>query len=118
MDEVLKQVLLRIVPSEEEKQRIYSVADQLRNDLCAIAENEGLKAEIILGGSVAKSTWIKDEADIDLFMLVPPTLNREEIKGFCLDIARKAVADNEYLERYAEHPYIEDTKLKLRFLGK
>ncbi len=107
MDEVLKQVLLRIVPSEEEKQRIYSVADQLRNDLCAIAENEGLKAEIILGGSVAKSTWIKDEADIDLFMLVPPTLNREEIKGFCLDIARKAVADNEYLERYAEHPYIE-----------
>jgi len=107
VDDVLSQVLLKIVPSKEEKQRIYSLADKLKNDLSAIAENEGLKAEIILGGSVAKDTWIKDEADIDLFMMVPPTLNREEIKGLCLDIARKVVRDNEYVERYAEHPYIE-----------
>ncbi len=107
MDEVLSQVLLKIVPSEEEKQRIYSLAEQLKNDLFAIAKNDGLKAEIILGGSVAKDTWIKDEADIDLFMMVSPSLNREAIKGFCLDIARKVVRENEYIERYAEHPYIE-----------
>jgi len=107
VDEVLSQVLLKIIPSEEEKQHIYSLAERLKNDLISIAKSDGLKAEIMLGGSVAKDTWIKDEADIDLFMMVPPTLNREAIKGFCLDIARKVVRENEYMERYAEHPYIE-----------
>lgn len=107
VDDVLSQVLVKITPSKEEANQIYRLADLLKKDLSNVTENEGMRAEIVLGGSVAKDTWIQGEADIDLFMMIPPTFNREAIEGICLDIARKVLRDTESLERYAEHPYIE-----------
>lgn len=65
----------------------------------------GITAEAHVEGSVAKDTWLADEKDVDLFVLVPRGLGREAFVKV-LDVAKK-VAGKRFLEAYAEHPYVE-----------
>ncbi len=62
--EVLKQVLNKVKPSEQEKQQVLARINSFIKEI-----NKGLKhAEIILGGSGAKDTWLKGTFDADLFV--------------------------------------------------
>lgn len=66
-----------------------------------------------MDGSVAKDTWVRDSADVDIFMRVSPQLTKTQLKEVCLPIARRALRPHEIVERFAEHPYVEST-VKLR----
>ena len=58
---------------------------------------------------MAKDTWVRGNADVDIFMRVSPELSKEELRDVCLPIAKRALAPNLIVERYAEHPYVETT---------
>ncbi len=53
-------------------------------------------------GSVAKDTFLKDP-DIDIFLLFPRDLEREEIKKIGLEIGKRILPEG--FAKYAEHPY-------------
>lgn len=107
MMKVTEEVLKKILPTSDEKKRILEIADELRNKVIEVAEKSGLECEVTINGSVAKDTWLRGEADIDVFMRVPKSIEKRQFSEVCLKVARKSVEGYEIIERYAEHPYIE-----------
>ena len=81
--------------------------EELNAKLVREAERSGLQVEVRLDGSVAKDTWLKGDADIDIFLRVPTSLSRADLETRCLGVARRALKGYPIIERYAEHPYVE-----------
>ncbi len=102
---ILNEVARRVSPPPEERIKVAQIADRIRLRVSETASKAGLEADVRLDGSVAKDTWLSGEADVDIFMKVAPSLSREDLGTRCLKVARDAVTN--YVERYAEHPYIE-----------
>jgi tRNA nucleotidyltransferase (CCA-adding enzyme) len=98
-----EQVLGRIRPGPEEREHVARVAGQVLE----VARTIG-GAEAMIVGSVARDTWIHGDRDLDLFLLFDPSLTRQDLeeKGLALakEIAAKLGAP--YIQKYAEHPYI------------
>jgi tRNA nucleotidyltransferase (CCA-adding enzyme) len=104
---VLSAVVDKVTPNQEDREELATLADKLKKTLRNISKQSGIEAQITLAGSVAKDTWLKEEPDIDIFMCVPTTIPRESLGEICLEIARKATAGLNQVERFAEHPYLE-----------
>lgn len=105
--EVCRQALKKIIPSSYEKEKIQSLAEEVRSRVSSEVDKIMSDVQVIVGGSVAKDTWLKNEADVDVFMLFPPNLSKEKLGEVGLRAAKKALKDWSQRERYAEHPYLE-----------
>jgi tRNA nucleotidyltransferase (CCA-adding enzyme) len=101
------EVLSRIKPKEQEKQKISALAESLINRINTIGRENGLDIKARLLGSSARGTWLSGEHDLDIFILFPPEASREYLKEKGLSVARKIAEEaHSSEERYAEHPYI------------
>ncbi len=98
-------VLQQTTPSAKEKVETAQFSNRLAAKLQKELNKAGLEAEAQVEGSIAKDTWLTEEKDIDLFVLVPKGVGREAFVKV-LDVAKK-VAGKRFLEAYAEHPYVE-----------
>ncbi|MGA8905121.1 MAG: CCA tRNA nucleotidyltransferase [Candidatus Bathyarchaeia archaeon] len=107
--EVSETVKKKIVPPPKLKSAVKARAEEIRVAVEQECIKTGLEAEVRLDGSVAKDTWIRDYADVDIFMRVSPQLSKTQLRDVCLPPARKALRPHKIVERYAEHPYIEST---------
>jgi tRNA nucleotidyltransferase (CCA-adding enzyme) len=105
MGDILKTVLKSIKPSEAERKRMKKVADTLIERVNRTCKMLDVPARAMLVGSAARDTWLRSERDIDIFILFPEDLSREELEKKGLAVARK-VAGKKGREQYAEHPYI------------
>ncbi|RLG82288.1 MAG: CCA tRNA nucleotidyltransferase [Thermoprotei archaeon] len=102
-----KQVLEKIKPSRKEYELVWKIYEKIRNTLSNTLEKHGIKADISLQGSIAKDTWLSGERDLDIFVLLPPSLSKEDIKTNILQILIEAAKNlGKYQLRYAEHPYV------------
>jgi len=99
-------VLDRIRPQADERAHIHKVAGMLIDSV----NRSGIATGMIVG-SVARDTWIRGDRDLDIFMLFPPDLPREELETKGLALARYIAESvgGTCLEKYAEHPYINAT---------
>ena len=100
-------VACQIAPSNWERERVNRLAEELTARLVREAERSALQVEVRLDGSVAKDTWLRGDADIDIFLRVPVSLSRADLEKRCLGVARRALKGYPIIERFAEHPYIE-----------
>ncbi len=107
IDRIKEEVLGRILPSLKEKHIVLSIAKNLTGKVVKSTKKFNLDCDVTLEGSVAKDTWLKDEADIDIFMQVPRTLEKKQLEDVCLKIAKDSLKNYPTIERYAEHPFIE-----------
>jgi len=110
MDEVLKAVLKRVKPTQAERKQLEKVANETVARVNLACAKLGVPARGMLVGSAARDTWLRSERDIDIFILFPEKLSREELEQDGLRVAR-AVAGRRGKERFAEHPYIT-TRIK------
>jgi tRNA nucleotidyltransferase (CCA-adding enzyme) len=107
--EVCNSVKRKIVPSQRLKDAVVKRAEQIRRLVERECARANLEAEVRLNGSVAKDTWVRGHADVDIFMRVSPRLSKAQLKDVCLPVARRALRPHKIVERYAEHPYVEST---------
>ena len=96
-------VLKKISPTPERRKAIQGTVNSLLAMTNAEAEKEGLELSVALVGSVAKDTFLR-EPDIDIFILFPETVPREQLEAAGLAIGERVLSIHE--ERYAEHPYV------------
>jgi tRNA nucleotidyltransferase (CCA-adding enzyme) len=104
---VCDSIARRIAPSDSERERVNRLAEELDAKLVREAERSGLQVEVRLDGSVAKDTWLRGDADIDIFLRVPVSLSRADLERRCLGVARRALKGYLIIERFSEHPYVE-----------
>ncbi len=99
-------VLEKIRPQADEHAHIHAIAGMLIDSV-----NQSGSATGMIVGSVARDTWIRGDRDLDIFMLFPPDLPREELEAEGLALARRVTesANGTCREKYAEHPYINAT---------
>jgi tRNA nucleotidyltransferase (CCA-adding enzyme) len=105
MDEVLKAVLKRVKPTQAERKQLERVANETVARVNLACAKLGVPARGMLVGSAARDTWLHSERDIDIFILFPEKLSREELEQDGLRVAW-AAAGRRGKERFAEHPYI------------
>lgn len=105
-----------IEPSPEDEKRVHDLSDKLMQIINSTAQDDGIAAEAILLGSVAKNTWISSndngkDLDIDIFIKFPLTTSLEDLKIQGLELARNCIeaVGGTYEERYASHPYLTGT---------
>jgi len=101
---ICAEVLKRLRPTEDERRNVEALVERIIKQLDARAAELGLAAHALSVGSTARNTWVRGNADIDIFILFPTTHSEAELKEQGLALAR-SVADR-YEERYAAHPYI------------
>lgn len=104
----------KYTPSSEERKKLSSISDKARDFIDSYCSSEGIDADAVLVGSVAKGTNLKG-ADLDLFIRFDRKYSRKEMETLGLDIGHKVLSNG--IERYAEHPYVtgfmEGVKLDL-----
>ena len=64
----MKEVLAKIVPSKQEREKISLVVASVKTSLEKVLPG----VSVILGGSLEKDTWLSGACDIDIFVQFPP----------------------------------------------
>ena len=98
VEEVIEEALKLVLPEDEEIRKGKEAEEELRRRL------DSLGVEYVFVGSYARNTWLKGSLEIDVFLLFPEDVPKEELREKGLEIG-KAVLDS-YEIRYAEHPYV------------
>jgi len=93
-----RKVLGEIVPSQRDYRVIDEKVKWISDRIYESAKKIGIKLEVILGGSYAKATFIKNSGDIDLFVAFHKCHWKDELS----DLLRK-VLDEAGLKYYPFH---------------
>ena len=97
-------VLVEIVPGEEEKERVRDFCLRVERDLTERLREAGFRAVAEVHGSVARGTWLAEERDLDVFIILEEGYGRDALPGV-LDVVKSYVGEG-WVEAYAEHPYL------------
>jgi len=100
---VLSSVLSSIKPSKKELAAELETASTL---LATIQKHSPKKCEVVLTGSMAKKTFLRESRDIDVFVLFDRSTPREKLEEHMKKILKKAFPSVGYQVSYAEHPYL------------
>ncbi|MDR0438734.1 MAG: CCA tRNA nucleotidyltransferase, partial [Methanocalculaceae archaeon] len=98
-----EEILAYVIPTNTEYAAAIAMGEKI---ITTVYEVAGIPA--MMTGSVARGTWVKGDKDIDIFMLFPPDLSREELQEKGLTVAYEVVKtfSGTAKEKYAEHPYL------------
>ncbi len=102
---IFDSVLKDIKPTPNDvKEMTYNV-NRLMERLGKVA---GKNVELRVEGSIAKGTYLKGDADVDVFMLFKRGTGKEELEKKAIEYGKKLATDKKdyYRVKYAEHPYV------------
>jgi len=100
---LLNRVLKKITPGTKENNAQNLLAERI---IRQISEAEGRHVDVLLCGSNARNTHLKGDHDLDIFVLFPEKLDREEFEHEGLRIGKKVFRGKQWEKAYSEHPYI------------
>ncbi len=103
IETLCRRVLKRITPPASEHKKELTLAQSIME---RIRNTEGRHVEVVLVGSLARNTHLKGDRDIDIFVLFPEQLGREEFVREGLRIGKAVFRGHEWEKAYSEHPYI------------
>jgi len=104
---VLEQVAKKIVPTNLEREKMARLSREIREEIEAIFAGAGIVGTVSEQGSFARDTWLRGEADLDIFTRFSPSMERREWEERILPVIRKGLSRFRITERYAEHPFLE-----------
>jgi tRNA nucleotidyltransferase (CCA-adding enzyme) len=104
-DSIISQALNQCQPSPEDVEYLTKIAIETKSLVSRYISPK--VADVVLGGSFAKGTWLKDEVDIDIFVKIDNSVNDKEFGQLGKEIGLQSLKGyNTYL-RYSDHPYVE-----------
>ena len=65
---ILKNVLEKHKPSSKQAKEVLVIVDEFVSRLESAIKEQKIKAQVMVGGSVAKGTFLKKDHDVDLFV--------------------------------------------------
>lgn len=105
MTDVLARALAACEPTPAEETKLDGIA-KLAKDLVEQAKTPEVK-EVVFGGSYAKGTWLRGDADIDIFVKIDPAVDEQTFEKIGVEMGKKALAKFRPTLRYSDHPYVE-----------
>jgi len=102
IEEVIERAKNLVKIPKEEVETSNKIIQEVIDKLEKTKEKLGIEAIIELHGSFAHDTWLKEDKDIDIFIFSKEDKEKAIENG--LKIAKETFPN--YIERYAEHPFI------------
>jgi tRNA nucleotidyltransferase (CCA-adding enzyme) len=102
---VLEKVLALCNPTAAEEKKITAVAEEAKR-LVEQSRTPEVR-DVIFGGSFAKGTWLRGDADIDIFVKIGPSVSEERFEKLGVEIGSNALKKYGPKLRYSDHPYVE-----------
>ncbi|MEM3229402.1 MAG: CCA tRNA nucleotidyltransferase [Fervidicoccaceae archaeon] len=103
-------VLRWVKPRDEDKERAQKAFEDIRERMQRIlSSNYSSPFDIRLQGSIAKDTWLRNDPEMDIFVIFEEEMSREDFKKI-VEKAAKEMADLNPRISYAEHPYLTLSK--------
>lgn len=99
---VESEILKKVKPTKAQDAKVMAAVNELESLVRREAKRLDAHVDLMLVGSVAKGTHLKDP-DIDMFMLFPESTSLETLKEKGLAIGRSVLDGREH---YAQHPYV------------
>ncbi|MFH0737776.1 MAG: CCA tRNA nucleotidyltransferase [Candidatus Micrarchaeota archaeon] len=103
MKTVLSRAVCAITPTESELSAELRFAELLRSHIQA---NAPQRCSVVVTGSIAKRTFLRDKRDVDIFMLFDRSVPRDGLEPAVKELMRVAFPGLGYQLSYAEHPYV------------
>jgi tRNA nucleotidyltransferase (CCA-adding enzyme) len=105
MTDVLARALAMCNPTAKETKRIAAVAEEAKRLVEEKADPEVTK--VVYGGSFAKGTWLRGDADVDIFVKVKPSVDEQSFEKLGVELGMAALKKHGAHLRYSDHPYVE-----------
>ena len=105
VNSVIVHALRYCEPSAAEEKKLASVATQVM-ELLSYFHSPHIVG-IVAGGSFAKGTWVKGDADLDIFVKIQASVDKVEYERLGMAIGLSSLKSFRTRVRYSEHPYVE-----------
>ena len=101
-------ILNDLKPSQEEIDAVNKTTEKVVDFLNKTCIEEGIDAEAMAVGSVAKNTWLSGKSDIDTFIHFHIDTDMDVLKEKGMELAYKTnnAFNGKASEHYASHPYL------------
>ncbi len=105
MNGVLARALAACEPTAKEVDRITAVAEEAKRlvEARVVPEVTG----VVYGGSFAKGTWLRGDADVDIFVKLHPSVDEDKFEKLGVELGTAALKKHGAHLRYSDHPYVE-----------
>jgi len=114
MKKIISEVKKTTIPSKIQKDSKNKISDLAFNLVKKELENFPEVLELEFGGSFAKGTWLKNNADIDIFIKFKNDTSEEKFEEISKKIGFESMKNYHPYVRYSEHPYVEAKIKKTR----
>lgn len=94
-------------PSANEIRRLEATAHDVMRLVKKETASSNDVVDVVFGGSFAKGTWLRGDADIDLFVKFRPSVDEKKFEQLGTDIGLRALKNHNPELRYSDHPYVE-----------
>jgi tRNA nucleotidyltransferase (CCA-adding enzyme) len=103
-EEVEAEALRRITPSAAEEEAVAQAVARIERTATRALEEAGVPGRAAVQGSAAKGTWLAGGGDLDLFLLLDPSVPEDRLERIALDVGPRFLDGCH--KRYAQHPYL------------
>jgi tRNA nucleotidyltransferase (CCA-adding enzyme) len=107
IDEVTRMISESSIPPKLKQDELEKISKEIQKEIMNFNDKRILK--VIVGGSFAKGTWLEIDTDIDFFVMIEPTVERNEFEELGKSVGFHALKKYSPYLRYSEHPYVEGT---------
>jgi tRNA nucleotidyltransferase (CCA-adding enzyme) len=104
--QLLQKILKTITPTKRERQKQARLAEKI---ISQVKAETGKHLDVVLCGSNARDTHLRGDNDLDIFVLFPERLSRQEFEKEGLRIGKKLFRGHKWEKAFSEHPYIRGT---------
>ena len=105
IEKITSTVLDLIQPSTKDLQNVKSIEKEIKDEIKKYKIPQIV--EVKTGGSFAKGTNLKNDMDIDIFIIIDKDVNEQDFERIALDVGFKVLKKYNPITRYSEHPYVE-----------
>ena len=111
---IISKALPLCEPSQEQEQRIAMVAKDAKTLVDRYVASIDDVVDVVFGGSFAKGTWLPEDADVDIFVRIKPSVASEKFEQLGKQIGIETLKSYGPKLRYSDHPYVEAFMKKVR----
>jgi tRNA nucleotidyltransferase (CCA-adding enzyme) len=105
IDEVTRIISESSTPPKSRQNELEKISKEIQKEIMNFIDKRILM--VIVGGSFAKGTWLENDTDIDFFVMIEPTVERNEFEELGKSVGFHALKKYSPYLRYSEHPYVE-----------
>ncbi len=112
---IKKQTLEVIKPTLKEREKYKLKLSKMIKKIQKFASKKGIPLiKVVVAGSFARNTALKDNTDFDLFLLFNPHLDVQKIVDYNKKIIYSCFWNRRLIESYSEHPYVQYQRKKYK----